>query len=179
MGLTQEEFAKLLSISRPSISNYESVNRLPDAESLDQMRSEAGCSIEYLFGYSDNMNPEHVSLADKIGLSDRAITSMKSAPVDALNFLLEHFKFPVLVHGLDQYTPDTLSNSEEMAFAKYRLVQTFGEIVDDFFRSNLRVDEDSLNSDEAKLVKSIANRPKERQTLIRKALDEKLGHPTE
>lgn len=51
--LNQEEFAKILNISRSSIGMYESGKREPSDELKKQMADFFNCSVDYLIGNSD------------------------------------------------------------------------------------------------------------------------------
>lgn len=51
--LNQEEFAKVLNISRSSIGMYESGKREPSDELKKQMADFFNCSVDYLIGNSD------------------------------------------------------------------------------------------------------------------------------
>lgn len=74
IGISQEEFAKALEVSRAAIGYYESNDsdkqRLPDIDFLAAVSSLTGCNIEYLLGYSDNMAPAPPSYAELHDLSD-------------------------------------------------------------------------------------------------------------
>lgn len=54
--MTQEELAKLFNTGKASISNYESNNRLPDANTISKYASYFGVSVDYLLGISENRN---------------------------------------------------------------------------------------------------------------------------
>lgn len=53
LKFTQQEMADKLRISRVAYANYESGNFQPSIESLVQMASEFGCSIDYLLCFSN------------------------------------------------------------------------------------------------------------------------------
>lgn len=56
-GLTQEELAKALNISRSALSLYEIGKRDPDTETLKKIAEYFNVSIDYLLGRTDIPNP--------------------------------------------------------------------------------------------------------------------------
>ena len=68
-GLTQEELASELYISRPGISNYESGTRTPDVAMLRKLCDKFGVSMNYLMG--------NISLSDEIGTLSKTETNIK------------------------------------------------------------------------------------------------------
>ena len=70
--ISQEELAKLLNVSRTSVTNYELGRNEASAQVLNKLSEIFNCSIDYLLGKSDIRNPEKVDFeTDKlrIGLS--------------------------------------------------------------------------------------------------------------
>jgi transcriptional regulator with XRE-family HTH domain len=55
IGISQEDFAKALGVSRASIGYYESGSRLPDAAFLAILSDLTGCDIEFLLGGNPSM----------------------------------------------------------------------------------------------------------------------------
>lgn len=49
-GLTQEELASELYVSRPGVANYERGERTPDVEMLQKLCEKFGVSMNYLLG---------------------------------------------------------------------------------------------------------------------------------
>ena len=68
-GLTQEELASELYVSRPSLTNYENGARTPDIALLQKLCNKFGVSMNYLLGNS--------SLSDEINILARAETNIK------------------------------------------------------------------------------------------------------
>ena len=52
-GLTQEESARKLNISRSSINNYEAGTREPDYDTLIHIAKFYGVTVDYLIGYTN------------------------------------------------------------------------------------------------------------------------------
>ena len=57
-GLSQEELAKKVHSSTNAIGMYETAQRMPREEILERIKGFFGCSYDYLFGFSDDPNPE-------------------------------------------------------------------------------------------------------------------------
>lgn len=80
---TQEDIAKLLGITRPAYTAYESGKRQPDYESLIKLSTYYNCSIDYLLTgeqKSDKVkeaNQENLYFFDMEGLSDEEIEDIK------------------------------------------------------------------------------------------------------
>src|SRR5689334_3690277 len=55
-GETQEHIAKILKISRTSISKYESGDREPDIEMIKILSNHYGVSVDYILGLSDELD---------------------------------------------------------------------------------------------------------------------------
>ncbi len=73
-GLTQEQFAKELGVSRGTISYYEKGERTPDIEFLDSLYDYFQCTVpfDFLLGNTDNIKEEHRNMYDFYGLTDKA-----------------------------------------------------------------------------------------------------------
>lgn len=57
-NISQEELAKLLNVSRTSVTNYELGRNEASAQVLNKLSEIFNCSIDYLLGKSDIRNPE-------------------------------------------------------------------------------------------------------------------------
>lgn len=57
-GLSQEELAKNIQSSTNAVGMYETGKRMPREEILERIKEFFGCSYDYLFGFSDDPNPE-------------------------------------------------------------------------------------------------------------------------
>ena len=66
-GLTQDELAKILKISRSTIGMYENGSREPDYETLEAIADYFNVDIDYLLGRTNKTTiiPEHYYLNDK------------------------------------------------------------------------------------------------------------------
>lgn len=55
-GLNQPELAKILNVTKQTISNWENGNRIPDANTLSKLSELFDCSVDYLLGRTDKRN---------------------------------------------------------------------------------------------------------------------------
>ena len=92
---TQEEFAKFLGISRPTVGFYESGQRLPDALVLRQIAGKCNVSADYLLGLTDEKTPNQdiQAICKKTGLCETSIKSIMSAKDSELNSDGVYFEF--------------------------------------------------------------------------------------
>lgn len=56
-GITQQQLADLMNISRPTIAGYETKRKEPDFEKIVWLSKYFNVSIEYLMGLSDKKEP--------------------------------------------------------------------------------------------------------------------------
>lgn len=78
-GLTQEQFAKELKVSRGAISYYEKGERTPDIEFLNSLYDYFDCELpfDFLLGETDNHKEEHKNMFEFYGLTDHACEYLK------------------------------------------------------------------------------------------------------
>ncbi|TVY01136.1 helix-turn-helix domain-containing protein [Cohnella terricola] len=85
-GLTQEELAASLGISRAALSHYEKNRREPDTETLGKVADLFQVSIDYLVGRTEQSNtvldPEVRQFADRLELSDDQVLEHFTLTVD-------------------------------------------------------------------------------------------------
>lgn len=55
-GINQTELAKILTVAKQTVSNWESGNRTPDNEMICKIADYFNVSIDYLLGRTDNPN---------------------------------------------------------------------------------------------------------------------------
>ena len=51
--LNQPQLAKIMSVSKQTVSNWENGNRIPDTLTLSKLADFFGCSVDYLLGKTD------------------------------------------------------------------------------------------------------------------------------
>lgn len=91
---TQDEFAKFLGISRPTVGFYESGQRIPDAVVLRQIAEKCNVSTDYLLGLTDEKTPDQSiqAICKKTGLTEKAVTQIILAKESELNFDGSYFE---------------------------------------------------------------------------------------
>lgn len=95
-GLTQEDLASRLGISRASLSHYETNRRQPDYETLRNIANLFDVSTDYLLGRTDdphmNMDRDIRDFVDSLELSDEKILEKFALTVDGRTLTLEEAK---------------------------------------------------------------------------------------
>jgi transcriptional regulator with XRE-family HTH domain len=85
-GLTQEELAASLGISRAALSHYEKSRREPDTETLGKIADLFQVSIDYLVGRTPHpqttLDPEVRQFADELELSDEQLLDHFALTID-------------------------------------------------------------------------------------------------
>ena len=74
-NMTQEEFAKKIGISRPTVGQYENGGRIPDIFILRLIAHNCGVSADWLIGMTDckTKDADVRSICDYTGLSEKAV----------------------------------------------------------------------------------------------------------
>lgn len=138
IGVSQDEFAKAIGVSRASISYYETKQRTPDIEVLDKIAEETGCSISYLMGLSPNMSESHDLLGWECGISDLAIQHLRDSNSEVTNYFIEHGAFVQLMRTLELYAsyifPEHSMDlyTDKKGYVKYLLLRIFERITNDY-----------------------------------------------
>ncbi|MBQ8617560.1 MAG: helix-turn-helix transcriptional regulator [Clostridia bacterium] len=76
LGVSQEEFARRLGISRASLTLYENGKRVPDIAVLEKIYRETGVSLYFLLGISDVESDSYISINEATGLSQKSIETL-------------------------------------------------------------------------------------------------------
>ncbi len=87
-GLTQQNIADLLGITRGAYANIENGKREPDFAALFTLANHFNVSIDYILGYSAEKKPPTVS-SEELDAQDRQLMKlMKGLTADQKEFLL-------------------------------------------------------------------------------------------
>lgn len=85
-GLTQEELASKIGISRASLSHYEKSRREPDYNTLTKLADHFHVSVDYLLGRTEEpsgiSDPATREFADNLELSDQQLLEKFAFTVD-------------------------------------------------------------------------------------------------
>ena len=95
-GLTQEQLAGSLQISRAALSHYEQDRREPDYETLKKIADYFEVTVDYLIGRTNNnkaeLDREVREFVDDLELSDEAILQKFRLKVDGRDLTIEEAK---------------------------------------------------------------------------------------
>lgn len=106
---TQDEFAKFLSISRPTVGFYENGTRLPDALVLKQIAEKCNVSTDYLLGLTDEktVDANLRQICNYTGLKEDVVKFLHNLNVrtgQAMTiFINDLLSAPVLINKLLAY----------------------------------------------------------------------------
>ena len=103
---TQDEFAKFLGISRPTVGFYESGQRIPDAVVLRQIAEKCNVSTDYLLGLTDEktLDQNIQAICKKTGLTEKAVTQIILAKESELN--CDGSYFELWNKSIESYAPE-------------------------------------------------------------------------
>ncbi len=139
IGVSQEEFAAAIVVSRVSLSNYEKGERRPDITVLMRIHEVTGCSISYLLGYSENMKEENDELGAETYLNDDAIIALRDMNIDGfMNYLLLHPSFRSIFDRIRILHPCNFDENEIRApylldYIIYMIGESMKSIVKDYY----------------------------------------------
>lgn len=92
LGLTQEEVASKIGISRASLSHYEKNRRTPDYKVMTQLADFFHVTVDYLLGRSPEALPGEASLhqlSASLELTDHQLLDQFSFTIDGRKLTLE------------------------------------------------------------------------------------------
>lgn len=135
-GLTQEQFAKELKVSRGSISYYEKGERTPDIEFLSTLYDYFQCTLPYdfLLGDTDNIKEEHRNMYEFYGLTDEACDKLEwnENIGNIISAILGHKDFNALERAykgiVDHYKT---FNIHEMGYVGFLISDALNKIIFD------------------------------------------------
>lgn len=80
-GLTQEELAAAVSVSRPTIAGYEAASKLrqPDFEVVCNIAEALMVSVDYLLGLTDEPDPVGAGVDSDVRLAARRLTAIRKS----------------------------------------------------------------------------------------------------
>lgn len=178
IGVSQDEIAGALGVSRSTIGYYEKGDRTPDIDMLDRIHELTGCSIEYLLGYSENMKPDYADIGLMTRLTDNSIRNLGEYDFYSgeINYLLEHPLFPRVLKAMQHYLSvfgatdgDYPLDMDDKGYLKFVIAQTMWKIVDDYDASVEKVPLSSI--DWSTFDVEIAKDYRKAHERIEKALD--------
>lgn len=84
-GKTQEDIAKILGVTRPAYTAYETGKRNPDYDTLEKIADYYDVTIDYLLGRSDVMNPR---VFENAGITNEEYTNLTPYQKEVVDFFL-------------------------------------------------------------------------------------------
>lgn len=84
-GVSQEELAAALGITRLSVGNYERGQRKPDAEMIVKIARYFDVSADYLLGLSEVRTNSGKSMQEEMGLSEAALETLRGIHEDGFS----------------------------------------------------------------------------------------------
>lgn len=120
--MTQIQFADMLGLSRPTVSLYESGERIPDAVTLKIIAEKCNVSADYLLGLREDPTTDRdvQFVSDYTGLAAEAVETMHRFAFMCNNFLYSHWLenfglFIIFFYESFLVEMDSLRHSAEMA----------------------------------------------------------------
>ena len=98
-GLSQDELAKELGVSRGAISYYETGERTPDIEFLDAFSTYFNLPLDFALGQTQNLKVENRNMYEFYGLTDEACEELDFSHGNLgkyISAILGHKNFPIL-----------------------------------------------------------------------------------
>lgn len=109
LGLTQEQFADQLGISRASLALYESGRREPKVDVLARLVEVTKIAPDFYLGRSEAMEQNSHGVLELISLTDEALIAIADANPHAINHLLSHSAFHVLLEYISVFVSPVMS----------------------------------------------------------------------
>lgn len=141
-GLTQEQLANELGVSRGAISYYEKGTRTPDIEFIDSLYVFFNFEypIEYIMGYSNNKKKDYVDMFEFYGLTDYACDEL-SKPTHAtgkvISSIIEHDNFMALKSLLRRYTHFKALGHAYLGYVSYLTNNILIKIINDVLKISI------------------------------------------
>lgn len=139
-GLTQDQLAKELKVSRGAISYYEKAERTPDIEFLDKVSDYFGLPLDFLLGYTDNFKAEYQYMAETLGLSDEACSELDGDPYlgKIISLIFKHKNF-LSIKRTYQELIDNYKNFDysKLEYISFLLTKLLDQAIQDSLRTML------------------------------------------
>lgn len=136
LGLTQNEVAKKIFVTRQAIISWESNKSVPDIYKLRDLSDVFNCDIGHLVGEYAETTREINDVCEKTHLSENAIKNLVkydkgSSIIEIINRLLESERFIDLLQCIYEYKKELPTlDTEQANFKLYNIEREFRGVVD-------------------------------------------------
>lgn len=142
-GLTQEQLAKELKVSRGAISYYEKGERTPDIEFLDSVCLFFNLPIDYVLGYTENINKEYINMYEMFGLTDNACSVLDESD-GYLGHIISHIITNNDFEGIEELFISIIKNyksfnSLDIDYLSFILTKHIMHLISNALRSELNL----------------------------------------
>lgn len=168
-GVTQDQLAKELKVSRGAISYYEKAERTPDIEFLDKVSDYFGLPLDFLLGYTDNFKAEYLYMSEIFGLSNDACSELDGDPRlgQIISLIFKHKNFL----SIKRTYQELMDNYKNFDYSKLEYISfLITKILDQAIQDSLRIMLDLQYTPEEKeaLRQKMLNADKELEALLNK-----------
>lgn len=175
MGLTQEEFADQLGISRASLALYESGKREPKVDVLARLVEVTKVAPDFYLGRSDAMAHNSHEVLELLSLTDESLIAIADANPYAINQLLSHPAFHALLEYISAFVSPVLSPERSpsvLESARVRAHIKLEEIINSTFPESGVKPEDVL-SNRIPIITTVASNDDELEDLLSKTEEDR------
>lgn len=105
-NLSQEQFAKIIGVTKSTIGLYETGDNVPDVKTLSKIATHFNVSADYLIGLSECTNYENHDINKAIGLNEAAINNLKKVShfeADVINAFIGSSNFEKIIDSISLF----------------------------------------------------------------------------
>ena len=131
-GVSQQNFANAINISRMSVSHYENGTRNPDINVLQKTAQFFNVSADYLLGLSDvkNTDTDLQAICKALNLSEKAVENLRTTKDSVVDLILSSAQWNNFVDGVSLF----LQNTGDFDYQKFLASQRLFNMLDDVKR---------------------------------------------
>jgi len=181
IGVSQDDFAKALGVSRASIGYYENGSRMPDIAFLATVSDVTGCNTEYLLGSRENMISGDPDFLEDNRIDDSQYDGLyKLLSTSSFRDLLCHPRAFALFCKIDDYCRSNYSDENCIItrdIVTYIASKGFGSIIADILERNHEIrwvgdrNLDEVYQEMDRLKADIQRQDKEREETVARIIE--------
>ena len=136
IGISQEQFANELGVSRAAIGYYESGKRIPDIAFIYALHTFTGVNINYIFGIEESMKPIVNTQLSVNELDDQQLENLAHLlRSHSFMYSLSHDEISELFAWLDEVSCIQATGVKYMTreLVEYKAASKLGEIIGDVY----------------------------------------------